>query len=285
VRRIVLLSDGIDESGRPAETIVAVASRASAAGVAVSTVGIGADYNEALMTRLADASFGNYHFLRETSELDRILAREYGELGANVARDVVAEVELPRGVSFVRANGVAASQSGSVVTVRYGGLYAGDERRAVLELRTAAGRPGAIGELKTRVRYVDRASERAVALSWKAMPLVATEDDRAVAALTNPTCLEEGVEVAAAVRHDEAKTAWEHGDVARANAIAEDNLRALREANAALASPEISAQIGEYEGHLGVFNSVSSTSVDGRMQVRDITVANRARQQRDGAGR
>jgi len=282
IRRIVLVSDGIDESGQPPETIAAVAASAAAAGIAVTTVGVGADYNEPLMTRLADVSFGNYHFLRETGDLERVLEIEYGQMGATMAQNLVAEIELPSGVSFVRASGAAAQAAGAFVTLRFGSLFGGDERRAVVELRSdPRRREGPVGDVRARLRWSDRPWGRPVTLAWKGMPLVATGDADRLAALTNPVALEEGVEVTAAQRHDEAKAAWERGDVATFHQIAEDNIAHLRTDNASLGSASVAAQIQEYEEHVRQFEASTPQSADGRLLVKDVTVANRARATRD----
>lgn len=79
VRRLILLSDGQANVGpsSPAE-LGKLGSALVKEGITVSTVGIGSDYNEDLMTSLAQNSDGNFYFVARSSDLVPILARELG---------------------------------------------------------------------------------------------------------------------------------------------------------------------------------------------------------------
>ena len=48
-------------------------------GIAVSTIGLGDDYNEDLMTALAEASNANYYYVKDAEKLPGIFAQELGE--------------------------------------------------------------------------------------------------------------------------------------------------------------------------------------------------------------
>jgi Ca-activated chloride channel family protein len=281
VRRIVLLSDGQDTSGADPASIVAAAERARAAGASVSTVGIGTDYDEPTMTRIADASRGNYHYLRDSSALAGVLSRELGEMATTVARDVVAEVELPAGIDLVRVTGADATQSGRVVRLSFGALFGGDERRAVLELTARPARVGGLGAVGARIAWQDRATGRLARSTAPRIDLVATNDARTLQRLTDSAALEEGLEVAAVARHELARSAWEAGDAARLRAIEEDNIRQLEAANATIGSGGIAAQVREYRSALQGMLSTTSVSEEGRDLGRRVTVSNRERSARD----
>jgi len=141
MRRIVLVSDGIDETGRPDDAIVAVASGIAGLGGTVSTIGVGADFNDALLARLADTALGNYHFLPDAAALERVLERELGELETTVAREIVADVALPPAVRIVRASG--------------GLVEAAAARREQHDRVTSAGsiRQHALDRLEERLRH------------------------------------------------------------------------------------------------------------------------------------
>lgn len=74
VRRLILLSDGQANVGpsSPAE-LGKLGSALVKEGITVSTVGIGSDYNEDLMTSLAQNSDGNFYFVARSSDLVPIL--------------------------------------------------------------------------------------------------------------------------------------------------------------------------------------------------------------------
>src|SRR5258708_36015870 len=67
-------------------------------GIAVTTIGLGDDYNEDLMAGLAEASDANYYYVKDTEKLPEIFAKELGELFTVAAREVRIEIICPDGV-------------------------------------------------------------------------------------------------------------------------------------------------------------------------------------------
>ncbi|MEZ4464879.1 MAG: VWA domain-containing protein [bacterium] len=62
---VMLLSDGLANVGEQRPDVLGARTAAGfRQGVTFSTLGVGVDYNEDLMTRLADAGGGRYHFIQ-----------------------------------------------------------------------------------------------------------------------------------------------------------------------------------------------------------------------------
>ena len=81
-------------------------------GISVTTIGVGTDFNEDLMARLAARSDGNHYFVAASSDLSRIFAAELGDVLSVVARKVVIEIDCPAecgrcGSSAARGRSVA----------------------------------------------------------------------------------------------------------------------------------------------------------------------------------
>ena len=128
--RIILISDGLANQGDASpEGLVGRARRASQAELPLTTVGVGADFNEYLMTALADAGGGNYYYVERGTELGPVFAREFGAARATVASAVAVEITPADGVRVVDAAGYPLEQSGGRVIVRPGTLFGGQERR------------------------------------------------------------------------------------------------------------------------------------------------------------
>ncbi len=72
-------------------------------GISVSTIGLGADYNEDLMLQLARASDGNHAFASAPERPDPDLQPEFDDVLASCAQTVSIDVELSRASSVVRA--------------------------------------------------------------------------------------------------------------------------------------------------------------------------------------
>lgn len=99
VNRVILLSDGLANEGpsRPAD-LANLGHDLAENGMSVSTIGLGEDFNEDLMTGLAEASHANYYYVLDAEKLPGIFAQELGAAGTRVAGDLRLRIEMPEGV-------------------------------------------------------------------------------------------------------------------------------------------------------------------------------------------
>lgn len=99
VNRIILLSDGLANVGPSSTSELARLGRELRGdGIAVSTVGLGDDYNEDLMTALAEASNANYYYVKDAEKLPSIFAQELGAARSLIARNIIIRIEAPDGI-------------------------------------------------------------------------------------------------------------------------------------------------------------------------------------------
>lgn len=144
-RRVVLVSDGRPTVGiTDRAQLDKVARAASQEGIVTTTLGLGLDYNEDLMTSLATEGGGGYHYAERSSELPAILRTEAADLAATVARQVTLTFDLYPGVSLAEVYGYAARTDGSRVSVSIGDMAAARKREILVELRVPTGREGAV---------------------------------------------------------------------------------------------------------------------------------------------
>jgi Ca-activated chloride channel family protein len=99
VNRVILLSDGIANVG-PSRTadLASLGRELRGDGIAVSTIGLGDDYNEDLMTALAEASSANYYYVKDAEKLPGIFSEEIGVARSLLARSVTIRINVPAGV-------------------------------------------------------------------------------------------------------------------------------------------------------------------------------------------
>jgi Ca-activated chloride channel family protein len=92
--RVILLSDGKANAGiKNIDTICEQVSHLAAAGVTTSTVGIGLDFNERLMTAMAIAGQGTAMYGDRASDLSEPLEAEAGLLSALAWREVSLKLQ------------------------------------------------------------------------------------------------------------------------------------------------------------------------------------------------
>lgn len=135
VSRIVLLSDGLANTGPSTpEELARLGTSLMKEGIAVTTIGVGTDYNEDLMTRLASASDGNSYFVENSADLPRIFAAELGDVLSVVAQSVTVEIECGEGVRPIRIIGRDGVIQDNKVHLRLNQLYGGQQKFVLVEV-------------------------------------------------------------------------------------------------------------------------------------------------------
>lgn len=285
VRRVVLMSDGRDGSGRPLDVIAQDVRQRAEGGVTLSSLGVGADYDESYMSRLADAGRGNYEFLRDGAQLRAFLGRELQQATRTTVERAVAEVTLPTGWHLTRAYGAEAQTTGSTVRLPIGALYAGDERRLVLDLAVDAPAvwSATAGSLVPVFSWRAVPESRDVNVSVTALPLGVAPTEADAVATRDAQVFAEAESTAIAARQQAAVVAWRDGRADEARAIAQQNLSTLRVLQAAAPAPARAAQIAQFERDEDAFNNVSAASEAGRAYGLGANARHRAAQRATNA--
>ncbi|GHU06508.1 hypothetical protein FACS1894158_13160 [Betaproteobacteria bacterium] len=140
VNRIILLSDGQANVG-PASVneLAGLAKIAAKKGVAITTLGLGKDYNEDLMTSIAGYSDGNHVFVEKSVDLEKTFASEFNDVMSVVAQDVEVVIKTASQVTPVRLLGRDGEIKGNTVTVKLNQLYSNQEKYVLLEVIPARG--------------------------------------------------------------------------------------------------------------------------------------------------
>jgi Ca-activated chloride channel family protein len=98
---VLLLSDGQANVGETdLEAVGHRALKARQNGITTSTLGVGRDYNEALMVEIANQGGGRFYHVLEARQIAPFIAGELGEIGDLAARDTVLRLALPGGTGL-----------------------------------------------------------------------------------------------------------------------------------------------------------------------------------------
>lgn len=219
VPRLLLLSDGLANVGPSTpDDLARLGAALFKEGISVTTIGVGTDYNEDLMSRLAAESDGNHYFVESERDLPRIFAAELGDVLSVVARKIVIEIECPKGVRPLRVIGRDGRIRGNRVELQMNQLYGGQQKYALLEVAVPAAKAGASRELaQVRCSYENalttrpERSEAQVKIAFSARP----EEVRQAA---NPAVQQVVVENEMAEARDKALDLYNAGQPAAAAA-------------------------------------------------------------------
>ncbi len=135
IPRIVLLSDGIANVG-PSSTseLAAFGRRLAHREMTITTIGLGLDYNEDLMTAVAASSGGNAYFARHAGMLPEIFARDMRDAVEVTARRVRITLRCPEGVRPVRVVGREGILRDNALETTIDNLYGTGEKYALFEV-------------------------------------------------------------------------------------------------------------------------------------------------------
>jgi Ca-activated chloride channel family protein len=143
VNRIILLSDGIANIGPSSpEDLGRLGTALSKEGISVTTVGVGLDYNEDLMTRLSQNSDGNTYFVESSRDLPKIFAAELSDVLNVVAKNVRLTIECKEGVKPISIIGREGRIRGQEIQLSMNQLYGNQEKYVLIEVELPAGKDG-----------------------------------------------------------------------------------------------------------------------------------------------
>jgi Ca-activated chloride channel family protein len=243
VNRVLLISDGLANRGiqEPRE-LNRIARESLQKGIITTTIGLGTDYNEDLMTGIADHGGGNYYFVADSTKIEPTLNDEVRQMAATVARDVALVVNLTGGIKVEKVHGWVPREEGETFIVPLGDFFSGQLRSVLWKFKlpaglkegsevvlgpieltcNAAGESGKLHRLTTEPIHLKVSGDKAAVLASRDQEVTAR-----IAEIELATSMESASQLVADGKYDEAKVL-----LTRAVANAKDKGAALAPAAA-----------------------------------------------------
>ncbi len=167
VHRVILLSDGQANIGPSSpQALARLGQQLGSEGIAVTTIGLGLDFNEDLMTRLAQKSDGNTYFAESSRDLPRIFESELGATTQVIARSLVVELDFNPGVRPLRFIGREGRITKNHAEIELSQLSMGQEKFALIEVEVPAGTLNDQRQIvEARARFQNLGDKKQVSLS------------------------------------------------------------------------------------------------------------------------
>lgn len=137
VNRVLLVSDGLANIGTiaPATINEKVKLKFNQTGIGVSTFGVGADFNEDLMTSIAENGKGNYYFIDTASKIPAIFAKELDGLLSVVAQQTNLQINYPKNLKVEKVFGYNYTDTNNIVTVQLNDIYSNEEKEVMVHFK------------------------------------------------------------------------------------------------------------------------------------------------------
>lgn len=181
-RKVILISDGLANQG--ITDPVALGNMAAVAGehrFAISTVGVGLDFNEILMTTVADHGSGSYYFLEDPQAFAQVFEYEFQHTRNVAVAGLEIRVPLAKGVKLVHAGGYPVDVQEGYALIRPGDLLSGQQRKIFLTYRIFTDKEGRYTLESIQARYHHNGFAHAVETS-RPLTVACVPDARAVLA-------------------------------------------------------------------------------------------------------
>lgn len=158
-RLVLLLSDGQANVGETdVEAVGRYAASARQQGVVVSTIGIGNDYNEVLMTDIASEGGGRFYHIVDSAKIPAYLTGELGEVANLAAKEAELHLVLPPGSALVPLSAAyPAHMEGNQAVVSIGVIPLDMEQEITLRLTLPAQPVGCKLSLEGRLDFISPA--------------------------------------------------------------------------------------------------------------------------------
>jgi Ca-activated chloride channel family protein len=162
--RVILLTDGIANVGvTDPERIAADAGGYNRKGIYLSTIGLGQEFNDTLLSRLAIQGQGSYHYIDSAEEMDKVFRKDVLGLVQKAAGDVSVRINPGDGVRLVSLTGYDGRPPAGPVEVRLRDMGTGDSQVVLAQLDVSPGRAGRRLLADVELKYTDLFSNRQAA--------------------------------------------------------------------------------------------------------------------------
>jgi Ca-activated chloride channel family protein len=271
VNRVILMSDGHANIGMtlPAD-LQRLASTALEGGISVSSVGFGLDYNEDLMTLMANSGAGNYYFVDEASAVATVFERELTALAATVARNTAVVIKLAPGVTVDHVFGFPARVDGNQVFISMAEFRSEEMKSILAKLKVSAPTTGAAPVMDISLAYEDVLNNKPD-LKMATLSAVVTTDAAAARTASNVDVIARVQQVEVAQTMQDAMNLYSEGKADEATRRIEETQQNMRERRKSykFADPSkfdrVDSELDQLKGEV---QAQPASSVSGRTMVK-----------------
>ena len=170
VNRVLLLTDGLANHGVTDHiALVSHAGELRRRGIATTTFGVGADFDERLLRDISHEGGGQFYFIETPAQIADLLTSELGEALEVVRRDVALQIALPAGAEAEPLNRYRFTHvaGDNELRVDLGDLTSGQELCVVIRIRFPRGENGTTTETRVSIAGADAlALDERASLTW-----------------------------------------------------------------------------------------------------------------------
>jgi Ca-activated chloride channel homolog len=265
VNRVLLLTDGMANCGvtDPAR-LTEMAGGLRNKGISVSTLGVGAHFQEDLLVDMAEAGDGNFYFISSPDKIPEIFKEELQGLLSVTGQNPELVLRSENGVEVTAVLGYKP-QWGDAVLVKLPDIYNGDTKTVLVELQVKAGSPGMMPLLHIGFRYFDVTASLASVKYDVALSLEVSADAHALADKVDLKVVKEIEIFRAAQVKEEAIREADRGNYERARCILNEQEKILQAVYDATGDDELLEEVQQLKLNMSYMESDNYSAINRKM--------------------
>jgi len=140
INRVLLISDGNANTGLTDSALIRIKVQKykDDNGISISTFGVGLDYNETLMTDMAETGAGNYYFIDAPDKMTSIFNSELNGLLNIVAQNAELKIKIPKGVTIQKSYPLKFQQNENEISFKLRDLSSEEIKASLLSFKIDA---------------------------------------------------------------------------------------------------------------------------------------------------
>lgn len=160
INRVLLLSDGLANVGisDPNELSAITRGFFEKDHISISTFGVGNDYNENLMAKIAQQGGGMYYFIYSPEKLPEIFKEELKGLSNVVAKNTKLKIKFPEELTYERTFSFNSNVKNNTLEISFNDLFA-EEQKSILICFKTKGKLSAPITIDCNVEYMNANNE------------------------------------------------------------------------------------------------------------------------------
>lgn len=252
VKKVLLLSDGMANQGdSSSEGLSQIVTQITQTGSVLSAIGMGLDFNEILLTTLADYGMGHYSYLEDLSGLAKVLEKDLSDTRTIFANGSTLDIVLTEGVRVIDAGGYPVTQvNPTTMRITTGQILDNTDKHFVITFNIPVSTTGTLSLGDMQLNYEAGGGKYQTPLTETSLELAIVEPERRDEALKSvdqsiysKTWTENNLGRMKKVLSDSVR----EGDKDKAQQAIEDYKQALekaeKESNVQLVTPEVEEEL------------------------------------------
>jgi len=156
INRVLLLSDGLANVGLSDPEALSNITKGyfQEDHISISTFGVGTDYNENLMAKIAMQGGGLYYFINSPEKLPSIFNEELKGMSQVIAKNTMLKLTFPEDLVYDRTYSFSSVVKGNTLELNFNDLFATEQKSVLLRFKTK-GKPKAPLTIECALSYTN----------------------------------------------------------------------------------------------------------------------------------